>query len=115
MVYIPHVPAPPTPSARARELGSRLVRDIAEYRARTPDLQAAEVQQALQIAAIESASAASSSPLRAVAAALVALLALFIVEMLRTRGSLDGPVPAVLAVVIVLLLGAGLLLFLRSR
>lgn len=115
MTFVPvHVPHS-LPSARARDLADRLARVITDYRSEAPDLEAHEVQQALQLAAMEAQPGGAGSGLRVIALALVAVLALLIGQVLIAGGAVDSPLTVALGATVVLLVFAGLVVHLRGR
>ncbi len=77
MTFVPVVPNPPAPSARANELGRRLTETIDGFRQENPTVSAMEIRQAMSLAKQGESTGASGIAAAIASAFLVFGLAVF--------------------------------------
>ena len=114
MLYVPVIPPQP-PSPRTRELAELLTRAIEEYVKYHPDVSAAEVRAALQMATTRSVRRASPH-VWALAGGAVALVMGGVVALLvSNQGGMSGSAAPMVAVSVLILGTALVLAVLKSR
>ncbi len=102
MFYVPYVP-PPQPSPRTRELADLLSRAIEEYQKYHPNVSSAEVNAALQMAAVRSSRGVPARVWAVVGALVAILLGGIFAFVAANGGQVPGSAVPVVAVAIAIL------------
>jgi phosphotransferase system glucose/maltose/N-acetylglucosamine-specific IIC component len=95
MAFIPMVPPPPAPSARARDLANRLAEVVATFQRQYPGTSREDIRQAVRLATQGERDV--QRPRMAVALGVLGMLVAGIVSLLASKGAgaMEGTVPVV--------------------